>query len=48
MNTPVRDFNIAVGYKVNNPIQGFSVLDADRSELALDFFEFDIVPRRWS
>ena len=39
LSTPVEAFNQAVRYMTNKSVQGFSVLDVDRSELALDFFD---------
>ncbi len=39
LTTPVELFNQAVRYMANKSVQGFSVLDAERSELALEFFE---------
>jgi hypothetical protein len=38
VNIPYADFNLAVGYKPNNVIQGFTVLDEEKSELFLDAF----------
>lgn len=41
MATPVREFNRVIGYKLTKPVQGFSVLNENKSQLALDFFGFD-------
>ena len=37
-NIPYRDFNAAVGYKENNVIQGFTVMDEERSAAFLTTF----------
>ena len=39
VDIPYLAFNRAVGYADNNVIQGFNVLDADRSELVLNAFD---------
>ena len=39
LNIPYRLFNKVVGYKENNVIQGFTVLDQDKSERILNYFD---------
>lgn len=39
MSVPYLDFNRAVGYQDENVIQGFTVLDEERSALAFDFLD---------
>ncbi|MEO1036986.1 MAG: HNH endonuclease [Pseudomonadota bacterium] len=38
---PVRDLNVVAGYKENNVIQGFSVLDYEKSNAILEHFELE-------
>jgi len=40
LDIPYADFNRVVGYKENNVIQGFTVMDSERSESFLDAFGF--------
>lgn len=42
LDVPVRELNEAVGYKPNNSIQGFSVLDAEKSIKLIEFLDFDL------
>ncbi|MDV8071129.1 hypothetical protein R4P64_31920 [Rhodococcus sp. IEGM 1366] len=42
LNIPVPEINAAVGYKSNNSIQGFTVLDADKSINLIEFLGFDL------
>ena len=41
LDMPYEKFNVAVGYKPNYFPQGFSVLDFNKSRLALDFLELE-------
>ena len=41
LDMPYEKFNVAVGYKPNYFPRGFSVLDFNKSRLALDFLEFE-------
>jgi hypothetical protein len=38
LDIPYEEFNSVVGYKVNNIIQGFTVMDAEKSSRFLDYF----------